>query len=252
MYRIVISDDQLHSRKGLSLSIDWKSLGFSLVGSFEDGSDVIAYMKKHPVDVVFTDIEMPEVSGIELAKWVSENYPEVIVVFISGRQEFEYARKALETGVFSYVLKPINPLEIEQVFTKVKEKLDRRPEKVRNIEDLCEEDREQILAADNLVDKTKSYIRKHIKQDFGLDEIAEYLHVSRSYLVKYFKKYSGETVMEYVLKIKMEHVLSLMKKGVFSPEVLAAEVGYHDVRYFQRVFKKYTGYSIKEYDRLLH
>ena len=122
MYRLVISDDKFHIRKGLTMSIDWKLLGFSVVGCFEDGRDVITYLKNNEVDVVFTDIEMAEVSGIDLAAWIAENCPDVIVVFISGYQEFDYAKKALSSGVFDYILKPINPEEIVKVFQKVKER----------------------------------------------------------------------------------------------------------------------------------
>ena len=252
MYRLLISDDKFHIRKGLTLSVDWKALGFSLDASFEDGSEVITYLQDHEADVVFTDIEMADVSGIDLATWIATNRPDIVVVFISGRQEFEYARKAISTGVFDYILKPINPEEIERVFGKVKELLDGRTGRTRNVENISKEKAEEMLAPEYLVGKTKEYIRKNVGKDLGLDEIADAVFVSKSYLVKQFKKHSGETVMECVLRMKMEKAIQILKAGERRPEVLASEVGYSDVRYFQRVFKNYTSYSVKEYCRLLH
>jgi len=252
MYRIVIADDNFQIRKGLSLFVDWKALGFSVVGCFEDGSEVIEYLKEHEADVVFTDIEMVNVSGIELAAWVAANRPEMTVVFISGRQEFEYARKALAMGVFDYIPKPIVPEEIAKVFSRVKERLGARSEKIRNVDSLPKEKAEQMLTPEYLVERTKEYISRSVTKNLSLDDIAEHAHVSKSYLVKQFKKYTGETVMDCVLRTKMERAIYLLKAGQNKPEILADEVGYGDVRYFQRIFKNYTGYGVKEYYRLLH
>ena len=96
MYRLVIADDEFTIRNGLAQIVNWRELGFEVKGRFEDGSDVIAYLKTHEADVIFTDVEMYEVSGLEVAKWVAEHCPGVIVVVISGYKEFDYVKEALK------------------------------------------------------------------------------------------------------------------------------------------------------------
>lgn len=127
MYKLIIVDDEMIIRNGIRDYIDWNGMGFEVVETFEDGKEALEYLTVNEVDVVLTDIEMAEVSGLELVKTLRENLAEYIsnpkVVIISGYKEFEYARKAIEYGVEYYLLKPIRTEEINQVFAKIKGEL---------------------------------------------------------------------------------------------------------------------------------
>ena len=124
MYKLIIVDDEKVIRKGIRDYIDWGSMGFEVADIFEDGKEAIEYLGSHMVDVVLTDIEMAEVSGLEMAKYIKNNHLSQRVVIISGYKEFEYARKAVEYGVEHYLLKPIRMEEVQKVFTKIAEELD--------------------------------------------------------------------------------------------------------------------------------
>lgn len=119
MYQLIIVDDETAIRKGIRDYIDWNSMGFAVADIFEDGKEALAYLKEHKVDVVLTDIEMAEISGLQVAKYIRENAMPQKVVIISGYKEFEYARKAVEYGVEHYLLKPIRMEEVREVFTKI-------------------------------------------------------------------------------------------------------------------------------------
>ncbi len=177
MYKLVIVDDEKAIRKGIRDYIDWKSMGFEVVESFEDGKETIHYLEQNSIDVILTDIEMAEVSGIELAKYVHENKSEVKVVIISGYKEFEYARKAVEYGVEHYLLKPIRMDEVSKVFLKIKNLLEQEHsknsnKKDNNFEELLPELREQFwisLVVGGLCEEEK--IRKRMKMvKIDLDE----------------------------------------------------------------------------------
>lgn len=124
MYQLVIVDDEYTIRTGMCNYIDWEPMGFSVAADFEDGKETIEYLEHHPVDVVLTDIEMAEVSGLELARYIKEHQLPCKVIILSGYREFEYARKAIEYDVEHYILKPIRMDELQKVFANVKEKLD--------------------------------------------------------------------------------------------------------------------------------
>ena len=128
MYRLIIADDEIFIRKGLCEGVDWASLGYEVVNSFSDGLPAIEYIKHNLVDVVLTDIRMSKGSGLDIAKYVHENAPEIKVVLLSGFQEFELAQKSIDYGVERYLLKPINVPEIKSVFSKLKAKLDAQRE----------------------------------------------------------------------------------------------------------------------------
>lgn len=151
MYKLIVVDDEKAIRKGICNYIDWGGLGFEVTASFEDGKETIEYIESHDVDVVLTDIEMAQVSGLELAKYIHDRQLPPKAVIISGYKEFEYARKAVEYGVEHYLLKPIKMEEVAEVFTKIRKDLDKKKEnghrlitEQRNFEELLPELREQF------------------------------------------------------------------------------------------------------------
>ena len=125
MFKLVIADDEPIILKTMEKRFDWQSMGYELVALCNDGDAVIDYLKKNPVDVVLTDIRMCRVSGMEVAKFVHESYPNVRVVFLSGYQEFEYAKQGIQYNVFDYLLKPVKPQELQNTFASLREALEK-------------------------------------------------------------------------------------------------------------------------------
>lgn len=129
MYKLVVVDDETTIRKGMCNYIDWNEMGFQVAADFEDGKETIEYISGHAVDVVLTDIEMAQVSGLELAKYIYENKLPIKVVIISGYKEFEYARKAVEYNVEYYLLKPVRMNEVHDVFNKIRDDIEQNKAK---------------------------------------------------------------------------------------------------------------------------
>ncbi|WNR42792.1 response regulator [Paenibacillus roseipurpureus] len=126
MYKLILVDDEEIVRRGLRYFLDWESLGFQIVADFEDGRETIEYLKTHEVDIVLSDIRMAEVNGIQLAKHIYENYPQIRVIIISGYKDFEYAQQAIAYNVENYLLKPTKYDVITDVFQNLKLKLDQQ------------------------------------------------------------------------------------------------------------------------------
>lgn len=125
MYKLIIVDDDELIRKGLERVIKWHQLGFLVEGTFSNADAALEYIKKEPVDVILTDIKMPEMSGLELIGQAKNHQKSIKSVIISGYSEFELAKKALLLKVEDYLLKPLGEEEIEAAFKKLKEDLDR-------------------------------------------------------------------------------------------------------------------------------
>ncbi|MCK0473674.1 response regulator [Halalkalibacter sp. APA_J-10(15)] len=135
MYKLIVVDDEEVIREGLKQFIDWRSMGYLLVSCFEDGKDAIEYLQNNQVDVVLTDIDMVHVSGLELSKFIHENFPQIKTVIVSGFKDFEFAKKAIEFNVEHYLTKPTDIKEINSVFQKMKGELDQK--KQRDEEEKC-------------------------------------------------------------------------------------------------------------------
>lgn len=252
MYKLIIVDDEEIIRDGLREYIDWGSIGFEVIGTFEDGADVIKFLNETPVDAIFTDIQMYQVSGIELAKYVMENFPKIKVVALSNYRDFDYVKQSMSFNVCDYILKPIDMEEVLTTFRKVYELLQNDHQHQKNVP-VFSSDTLADVTQKSLIEKIDAYIRSHIDQKLTLEEIAQNVYLNPSYLSREFKQITGINLSSYILDLKMQTVFTLMKNNPFaSVEELAYKIGYYDVRYFHRVFKQYTGHSVKEYQQLLH
>lgn len=136
MYRLLFVDDEAFIREGVSEKVPWKDLGYELAGTCENGRDAAAFLKEHPVDVVMTDVCMPFVDGMELSAIIRREYPHIKVLILSGYDDFEYAKSAIKYGVEEYILKPITSVELSEVLTGLKAKLDKEREEERRREDI--------------------------------------------------------------------------------------------------------------------
>jgi len=107
MIKILLVEDEEIIREGLKNEIDWNSVGYEIAGTAKDGLQAMEVIEDIKPDLIITDVRMPFMDGLELIEKVKEIYPETFFIVISGHEEFEYAKKAIELGVTEYVLKPV-------------------------------------------------------------------------------------------------------------------------------------------------
>ena len=142
MYRVLLVDDEILVRTAMRENIEWRRLGYELAGDCANGKEAMEFVKNQPVDVVLTDICMPYVDGIELSRFLYENYPEIVIVIFSGFGEFDYAKKAIQYRVSEYLLKPVTAMELSELLTRIRRKLEqekRQEKKLRRMERATEE-----------------------------------------------------------------------------------------------------------------
>jgi two-component system, response regulator YesN len=124
LYSITIVDDEQVIRNGLKSVVDWEALGFTIVSTFSSAADALPWLQKHRPDVLLVDICMPGMDGLELIERAGSIHDCMVSVVLSGYDSFEYARKAIDRGVFGYLLKPVREQKLEELFTRLKQKLD--------------------------------------------------------------------------------------------------------------------------------
>ncbi len=134
MYKIIFVDDEAIIRNGISRCVPWEELGFELSGVFEHGQDALSYIEDHPVDVVLSDINMPRMSGLELSKILGERFSRIVVILLTGYDDFEYAQAAIRNQVREFILKPITRDELSRVLKTIKAELDREGQQKREYE----------------------------------------------------------------------------------------------------------------------
>ena len=107
MFRLFIVDDNKYERNGIKNTIDWEGLGIEVVGVFANGIEALNKIDELKPDIIITDIAMPSMNGIEMSENIRKSYPNIKIIFISCHSDFEFAKSAVDLGVYGYVLKPI-------------------------------------------------------------------------------------------------------------------------------------------------
>ena len=129
MIRTLIVDDETLVRATLRTLVDWESLGYTIVQDCADGGQALEYLKGHPVDVMFTDMKMPGVGGIELLRSLHEKLDIPVSIALSGYDEFELVREAFRLGAYDYLLKSnLNADTLRSLLEQLRQKYFRETE----------------------------------------------------------------------------------------------------------------------------
>lgn len=127
MIRILVVEDEPPIARGIVKLIQSYDCGQQMeIRSAINGKRALEELEGGRFDIVFTDIKMPMMTGIELAEQIQKKYPEIITIMVSGYQDFDYARKAIQYKVFDYILKPVKKEDMHSLLDHVFDKINSR------------------------------------------------------------------------------------------------------------------------------
>jgi two-component system response regulator YesN len=118
MYQLLIVDDEYNIRDGIANAIPWNTIHVNVADTAVNGIDALRKMEQLHIDIVITDVYMDKMDGLTLAEMIRQLYPHIKILILSGYEEFEYVRRALQLKVESYLVKPTDP---KALLTAVKE-----------------------------------------------------------------------------------------------------------------------------------
>ncbi len=119
MYRMVVVEDNPWERTGIQRLVEWERLGIEIVGAFENGTQALRHVDGLDPRIVLSDVVMPKMNGIEMARELRKTRPDIKVVFLTAHSDFEFAKSALDLDICGYVLKPIVKEELIEAVEKV-------------------------------------------------------------------------------------------------------------------------------------
>jgi len=125
MLKVFLVEDEVVVREGLRDTVPWERCGYTFVGSATDGEMALPEIRRLNPDVLITDIRMPFMDGLALSRQVRREMPHIKIIIISGYNNFDYARQAIQIGVEQYLLKPITKASIMEALAEMKIKIDK-------------------------------------------------------------------------------------------------------------------------------
>lgn len=234
--KIVIVDDEPKIRNGLSRLLSSRP-GFEVDGVFDNAAEALEHLSVCHVDVIITDIKMPEISGLELIDRIREKDQETKIIILSGYSDFSFAQKAIELGVMRYLTKPTNARELIRILEGIEKDTEEK-----------QQPKEPEKKVTNLfVQKAIDYISLNYPEKLSLTKIAEQLCITPNYLSELFKKHTGKNVSEYIMDYRLEKACQYLENPQLRIGEIAVKVGISDVRYFSSMFKKKYELTPTEY-----
>ena len=236
MLSIYIADDEVWITLGLKKLLEKTGIDFEVIGTANNGLMAKEEIGMFKPDVIFTDIRMPGLSGLDLLQTIPEISPESKVVIITGFAEFSYAKEAVQHHAFDYLLKPIKEEDLTRVLTAI---LKERGE--------IEDTGKASPSYDKTIDNVVSDIREHYMEDISLTSLAAKYNISMARLSEMIKEHLSLNFSDYIASLRIQRAKELLRDESLSIQEIAEIVGYNDYFYFTKVFKKVEGISPSKY-----
>jgi YesN/AraC family two-component response regulator len=240
--KAIIVDDEKHVREGLLLLAEWERFEIKTILEAADGNEAMDLITKHHPEIIFTDMNMPRCDGIDLLKWIHTSNPNAMTIVVSGYDDFKYTKHAITYGSFDYILKPINPMELNETLERAVKKWNAQNNTVPA---------DEFSHEKNTVQMIEEFLRDNYQKDIKLQEIADRFFLSREYISRRFKQETQETLTDYLMKIRVEKAKELLGNPTIKIYQVAEAVGYQNDKYFIKVFKKMEGITPKEYRNII-
>ena len=262
MIRLLIADDERLEREALAEMVTRRFVEHEIVlEEAENGRKAADAAILWGADLILMDIEMPGMNGLDAARAVLAQRPGCRVIFVTAYSLFQYAHEAVHLGACDYLLKPVDPDELEASIRRAIRQIEteRKLEALAPVQPEPEApaapDEEATHGGDEssqnalVMAHVRRYLEDNYMFDISLDSVGEILHISPAYLSAQFKKYQKMNFLDCLTELRINAAKELLNDPFRSSAEVASMVGYEDASYFARAFKKRTGVTPTQYRR---
>ena len=261
MIRLLIADDEKLEREALAEMVARRFEHEVVLELAENGRKAADTAVLWGADRSLMDIEMPGMSGLDAARAVLAQRPSCRVIFVTAYSLFQYAHEAVHLGACDYLLKPVDPDELEASIRRAMRQVEaeRKLEELATAKALPEPQDAGAAPAEDAADEdspaamvmaqVRRYLEDNYMFDLSLDSVGEILHISPAYLSAQFKKYQKMNFLDCLTELRINAAKKLLADPLRSTAEVASMVGYDDSSYFARAFKKRTGMTPTQYRR---
>ena len=268
MIRLLIADDEKLEREALAELVTRRFEHEVVLEMAENGRKAADTAVLWGADLILMDIEMPGMSGLDAARAILAQRPACRVIFVTAYSLFQYAHEAVHLGACDYLLKPVDPDELEASIRRAMRQIEaeRKLEELAKSAPLSEPEEtgdsgngetEPATAPEEGENSQTALVMAHVRRylednymfDLSLDSVGEILHMSPAYLSAQFKKYQKMNFLDCLTELRINAAKELLADPFRSSAEVASMVGYEDASYFARAFKKRTGMTPTQYRR---
>lgn len=238
--RVLIVEDEPPILRSLKKLIEQIHPSFKVTGIAYNGDEAINKLQSTDYQVVFTDIRMPVKDGFHVLSYIHEQSLNCLPVILSGYEEFNYARQAIQLNVVDYLLKPVDIDALTSLLHNIYDQLNNKYSSTGM--------ESSNLSSTDIIHQIQHYLEGHLTEAITQQSLSKRFGFTPSYLSRLFKSEVGMSPTEYLCTLRIQRAKEFMQQN---PDVLtkslAPAVGFTDPFYFSKTFKKVTGLTPKAY-----
>lgn len=254
-YKILIIDDEPMVVEGLKKLVPWEEINCEIIATAKNGEEGLFEIEATKPDIVISDIHMPKLSGLDMIKALREKKGDIKFVLLTGYREFEYAREAINLGVIKFLLKPTNLEDIKSAVLEATSLLDEERSRVEDLHDLRAKLKYYLEKSEEVVQETPAeekaemnyltvqaiaYMKENFRKKLDLQTVADALFISPWYLCKILKKEVGNSFIQLLNELRIQEAKRLLMQSNNKIYEISEMIGYMDVPYFTKIFKRHT------------
>ncbi|WP_321004339.1 response regulator transcription factor [Eisenbergiella porci] len=244
MRAIVIDDEPAHVR-GIIRHVDWERFGFEKPQGFTDAVEALDFLKETAVDVVVTDIKMPEIDGLELIRRINKEGMNTDIIIVSGYDDFPYAQEAIRLGVCAYLLKPLKTEELEECLETIRDKqLEKSMNSIKKNSSDNDDNKKRVYHPS--IKKVMQYVNDNYSKDLTIRGLAATFNMNADYLSALFKKETEINLNGYINATRLHAAHKLLEETDCRINEVAYQVGFSTPGYFAEQFRAFYGYTPSE------
>lgn len=238
--KLLIADDEDSIRNGIAKYIKLHTDRFERIYLAQNGEEALDIIFRHKPDIMLMDVQMPLKNGLEVMRDAKKSGVLPRTIILSGYDEFKYAQQAVRFGAVDYLLKPSRSSDILQKINGVADDLFGGVKKVEG---------SKLEGKNSMVEQAKEYIGEHYYENLTLQLVADKIGITSGYMSTLFSQNIGCCFVDYLNEVRINHACAYLKQNYFKTYEIAFKVGFHDEKYFSKVFKKVIGKSPSEYKK---
>lgn len=242
--KILIIDDEYYVVEEVLKKTPWDHIGIDTRLAAYNARQARATIEKNPdIDIILTDIEMPQQNGIELIEWVYQQGVSPVIIMLTGHERFDYAKSAIRLRVLDYLTKP---LDIDQLETTLKKAVNERKRHLLYPELYASPMEEND--DDDPVGQIIQVIRQNLSSpDLNRQLIADVVHMNPDYISNLFHKKTGVSLSNFILNERLKATNVMLSTTNLTLQQISAKAGFSSPTYFHRQFKRRFGITPQQY-----
>lgn len=249
---VLIVEDEMLEREFLTMVVRDGLQPEDILLTADSGVEAVRMAKQYRPNIIFMDLMIPDIDGLSAIQEIRKFLPQSCISILSAYSDFSYAQKAISLRVFEYLLKPVKPIAITEVLSKMLKTVSVIEQEVSDEKAEVGKPETNDHEHSHFIEEAIKYIGANFREKLTLETVATKVFVNPKYFSHVFKKEMGIPFTDYIIQLRIQYACRLLETTNYQAYRISLECGFSDPSYFNRVFCAKMNMTPQNYRKSVH